>query len=61
MNSIYSIIVALIFNCMDLLTGIIAGIKMRDIQSSKLRDGLFKKVGFLFLLLLRLVGRYTRI
>lgn len=48
MNSIYSIIVALIFNCMDLLTGIIAGIKMKDIQSSKLRDGLFKKVGFLF-------------
>lgn len=35
-----------------MLTGIIAGVKNKDIQSSKLRDGLFKKVGFIFCYLL---------
>lgn len=42
-----SIGVALIFNGIDLATGILAAVKEHDIQSSKLRDGLFKKVGFL--------------
>lgn len=40
--------VALIFNAIDIVSGIIAGIKNKNIQSSKLRDGLFKKVGFIF-------------
>ena len=35
-----------------MVTGIIAGVKNKDIQSSKLRDGLFKKVGFIFCYLL---------
>lgn len=47
-NTYYSIIVALVFNGLDLLTGILASIKNKDIKSSKLRDGLFKKVGFMF-------------
>lgn len=42
----YQIIVALIFNAMDFLTGLIGAAKTKVIQSSKLRDGLFKKVGF---------------
>lgn len=41
--------VALIFNAMDLATGIVGALKDGEqIKSSKLRDGLFKKVGFIF-------------
>lgn len=47
MNVLYPIIIALIFNGLDLITGIISAIKNKDIKSAKLRDGLFKKVGFL--------------
>lgn len=42
-----SIIVALIFNGLDLLTGIISAIRAHELKSSRLRDGLFKKVGFI--------------
>lgn len=48
MEQAYPVIVALIFNAMDLVTGLVSAIKSKDIQSSKLRDGLFKKVGFIF-------------
>ena len=47
MSQFYPIIIALIFNGLDLVTGIISAIKDKDIQSAKLRDGLFKKVGFM--------------
>ena len=47
MLQFYPIIIALIFNGLDLVTGIISAIKDKDIQSAKLRDGLFKKVGFM--------------
>lgn len=47
MEQFYPIIVALIFNALDLITGIISALKEKDIQSAKLRDGLFKKVGFI--------------
>lgn len=47
MNQFYPIIIALVFNALDLITGIITAIKDKDIRSSKLRDGLFKKVGFI--------------
>ena len=43
----HSIVVALVFNGFDLLTGVIGACKNKDIQSSKLRDGLFKKIGFI--------------
>lgn len=42
-----SIIIALIFNGLDLLTGIISAIRAHELKSSRLRDGLFKKVGFI--------------
>lgn len=41
------IVVALIFNALDFVTGFIAAVKNKAIQSNKLRDGLFKKVGFI--------------
>lgn len=47
MEQFYTIIIALVFNALDLITGIIAAVKNKDIQSAKLRDGLFKKVGFM--------------
>lgn len=47
MEQFYPIIIALVFNFLDLVTGIITAVKNKDIQSAKLRDGLFKKVGFI--------------
>ncbi len=47
MQQFYNIIIALVFNALDIITGIVTAIKNKDIQSSKLRDGLFKKVGFI--------------
>lgn len=48
MEQFYPVIIALIFNGLDLLTGIVSAVKSKDIKSAKLRDGLFKKVGFMF-------------
>lgn len=47
MEQFYPIIIVLVFNALDLITGIITAVKNKDIQSSKLRNGLFKKVGFI--------------
>ena len=55
MKQIYPIAIALVFNALDLLTGIITAIKNKNIKSSKLRDGLFKKVGFLICYFLALM------
>lgn len=41
------ILVALSFNGLDLLTGVISSIRLKDLKSSRLRDGLFKKVAFI--------------
>ena len=55
----HGIAVALVFNVTDLVTGIISAIKGHDLQSSKLRDGIFKKVGFLICYFLALmIDRY---
>ena len=51
----HGIAVALVFNATDLATGIISAIKAHDLQSSKLRDGIFKKVGFLICYFLALM------
>lgn len=48
MEKLYPIFIALGFNALDVLTGIVSAVKIKDIKSSKLRDGLFKKVGFIF-------------
>ena len=48
MGSMEAIIVALSLNLFDLISGFVGAIKNKDIKSSKLRDGMFKKVGFIF-------------
>ena len=49
------IAVALIFNATDLVTGILSAIKEKNLQSSKLRDGIFKKGGFIICYFLALM------
>lgn len=51
----HGIAVALVFNATDLVTGIISALKGHDLQSSKLRDGIFKKVGFVICYFLALM------
>lgn len=54
------IIAALVFNGLDLVTGIIGAIRNGEqIKSSKLRDGLFKKVGFIFCYALGIAINYA--
>lgn len=39
--------IACCFHVFDLLTGILGALREHSLQSGKMRDGLFKKVGFL--------------
>lgn len=48
MEQFYPVFIALGFNGLDLLTGFVSAVKNKEIQSDKLRDGLFKKIGFMF-------------
>lgn len=48
MEAYCPILVALMFNGMDFLTGFVGAVKNKTLQSSRMRDGLFKKVGFVF-------------
>ena len=55
------ILVALVFNGLDLITGIVGAIRDGEqIKSSKLRDGLFKKVGFIFCYTLCVLINYAK-
>lgn len=47
-----SIIIALSLNALDMVSGLIVAIKHKDIKSTKLRNGLFKKIGFIICYLL---------
>ena len=47
MEQFYPIMIALVFNAVDIVTGIISALRNKDLESNKLRDGLFKKVGFI--------------
>ena len=47
MYGIHQIIVAMCFHLIDLLTGLIGAIKNRELCSAKMRDGIFKKLGFI--------------
>ena len=47
LESLAPVGVALIFNAVDLITGIIGAVKNKDLESGKMRDGIFKKVGFI--------------
>lgn len=48
MSAIHSILIALVFHLIDMLTGLIGAVKNGEITSSKMRDGFFKKIGFIF-------------
>lgn len=55
------ILVALVFNGLDLITGIVGALRNGEqIKSNKLRDGLFKKVGFIFCYTLGIVINYAK-
>lgn len=43
----HQIVIALLFNIIDLVTGFTAALKNKELQSSKMRDGVFKKCGFI--------------
>lgn len=58
MEEFYPIIIALIFNLFDLISGLISAVKNKDLQSAKLRDGLFKKVGFIMCYVLAYIVDY---
>lgn len=47
MYGLNQVLVACSFHFIDLLSGLIAAIKNKDVQSSKMRDGIFKKLGFI--------------
>lgn len=53
--SISGIIVALGLNLIDLVTGFLGAVKTKSVQSGMLRNGLFKKCGFLFTYLLAFI------
>lgn len=54
------ILIALLFNGLDLITGIVGALRGGEqIKSSKLRDGLFKKVGFVFCYALGVIINYA--
>lgn len=45
---VYQIGIALTFHVIDFITGFISALKLGTVSSSKMRDGMFKKVGFVF-------------
>ena len=56
------ILISLVFNGLDLVTGIVGALKNGEqIKSSKLRDGLFKKVGFVFCYALGMAIGYAKL
>lgn len=52
MTAITQIGVACIFHIIDILTGLIGAVREKKLESGKMRDGLFKKLGFIFCYLL---------
>lgn len=48
MNELIPAGIACLFHIIDTLAGIIAAVKHKEVKSAKMRDGLFKKCGFLF-------------
>lgn len=47
MEQFVGVIIALVFNVLDILTGLTSALKNGNIVSSKMRDGLFKKLAFI--------------
>lgn len=47
MTIISQVCVALFFHLIDILSGVISAVKYKNLNSAKMRDGMFKKVGFI--------------
>lgn len=47
MENLEIVIIALVFNFMDIITGVIGAVKNNELKSKSLRDGLFKKLAFI--------------
>lgn len=41
-------VLALVFHAVDLLSGLANAVRRHEVRSSKIRNGLFKKLGFVF-------------
>ena len=55
------VVIALIFNLMDLITGFIGALRLKQIKSGKLRNGVYKKFGFIMCYVLAgLIDRYGK-
>lgn len=55
------IVIALLFNLFDFITGIVKALKSDEkLNSTKMRDGFFKKVGFIFTYALALLLNYAK-
>lgn len=48
MSVVISILVAFAFHIIDFTSGLLWAIKSKCVKSSRMRDGLFKKMGFVF-------------
>ena len=62
MNSEYIpfIVIPLIMMCFDVLSGVIKAIKQKELSSTKAREGLYHKMGFVILLLFSLFLTYSQ-
>ena len=52
---VYQVGIALFFHLVDFITGFIKALKLKQISSSKMRDGMFKKVGFILCYIIAIV------
>ena len=55
MYGLHQIVVALCFHGIDLVTGLIGAVKNHELKSAKMRDGIFKKLGFVLCYVLALL------
>jgi len=52
---VYQVGIALFFHLVDFITGFIKALKLKQVSSSKMRDGMFKKVGFVLCYIIAIV------
>lgn len=52
-------IIALAFMVMDVVTGVVQAIKNKSLDSTAMRNGLFRKVGFIFVIVLAYMCEYA--
>ena len=55
MVMVYQVGVALFFHLIDFITGFIQALRLKQVSSSKMRDGMFKKVGFIMCYIIAIV------